>query len=125
MNIAEIAEELSLEEGDCLEIMELFLETGMDDIRKLACAIERGDMKQAAMAAHAVKGASANLRLLDLSEMARQIEVSIHREQWHDRCQETLHLLQVGMISFADDLFRQREPSPLFGRLNQPPRIGI
>jgi HPt (histidine-containing phosphotransfer) domain-containing protein len=120
MNIAELAEYLSLEKEECLEIMGLFVETGMDDLKKLACAIERGDVKQAAMAAHAVKGAAANLRLLDISEKARQIEISIYQGQWHERARESLQFLQDGLISIAEDLRRQQEPVPRVGWLNPP-----
>ena len=74
MNFKELADNLGLEEDEYLELIELFIETGMSDLDKLGSAIEKGDAEESANAAHSIKGASGNLGLMDVYEIAMKIE---------------------------------------------------
>ena len=74
MNIGELAENLGMEEEECLELVELFIETGMSDLDKLQSAIAEKDTEGAAIAAHSLKGASGNLGFTELYEIAKSIE---------------------------------------------------
>ena len=74
MNIKELAENLGLEEDEYLELLELFLDTGMTDIEKLRSAIEEGNAEEAAQAAHSLKGASGNLGLMEIYDVALKSE---------------------------------------------------
>ena len=74
MNIKELAENLGLEEDEYLEIIELFIDTGMADIEKLRTAIEEGNAEEAAQAAHSLKGATGNLGLMEIYDVARKSE---------------------------------------------------
>jgi HPt (histidine-containing phosphotransfer) domain-containing protein len=74
MNFKELAENIGLEEEEYLELIELFIETGISDLDKLQSAIEEGNPEKAANAAHSIKGASSNLGLMELYEVARKIE---------------------------------------------------
>ena len=74
MNIKELAENLGLEEDEYLELFELFLDTGMADIEKLRSAIEEGNAEEAARAAHSLKGASGNLGLMEIYDVALKSE---------------------------------------------------
>lgn len=74
MNIKELAENLGLEEDEYLELVELFIDTGMADIEKLLSAIEEGNAEAAAQAAHSLKGASGNLGLMEIYDVALKTE---------------------------------------------------
>ena len=74
MNFRELAENLGLEEEEYLELIELFIETGMSDLDKLQSAIEEGNPEKAANAAHSIKGAASNLGLMEVYEVAKKIE---------------------------------------------------
>ncbi len=74
MDIKEIAEELGLEEDEFMELIDLFIETSAKDIDRLESAIMNEDPEGIVIAAHSLKGASANLGLMDFSETAKTIE---------------------------------------------------
>jgi len=74
MNINELAENLGLEPDEYMEILELLVVSGQADIASLEQAIATDDAEGVVKAAHSLKGASANLGLMDLSETARDIE---------------------------------------------------
>ena len=74
MNFNELAENVGLREDEFLELVELFVETGMSDLNKLQCAILEGDADKAASAAHSIKGAAGNLGFQEIYEVAKRIE---------------------------------------------------
>ncbi len=78
MNFKELAEDMGLKEDDYMELIDLFIETGMSDLEKLQTAIDEGDPEEAADAAHAVKGAAGNLGIMDFYESAAIIEMEAH-----------------------------------------------
>ncbi|HDG98015.1 MAG TPA: Hpt domain-containing protein [Desulfobacterales bacterium] len=75
MNLEELSSNLGLEKEDYLELLELLVSTGTQDINTLKEAVAANDADRAAKAAHSLKGATANLGLMDLSELARQAEM--------------------------------------------------
>ena len=74
MDIRDLAENLGLEEAEYLELFELFIETGMSDLEKLQSAISVGDSKEARSAAHSLKGAAGNMGLMEIYDLAKEIE---------------------------------------------------
>ena len=74
MDIRQLAENLGLEEEEYLELIGLFIETGVSDLNKLQAAIKEGSAEKAGNAAHSLKGAAMNLGLTELSEIAKEIE---------------------------------------------------
>ena len=74
MNFTKLAEDLGLEEEEYLELIELFIESGTSDLNQLQTAIDEGDAEKAARAAHSLKGASGNLGLMELYEVAKTLE---------------------------------------------------
>ncbi len=74
MNIGELAQDLCLEEWEYLELIELFIETGISELAELHCALEQGDADKAHNAAHSLKGAASSLGLMEAAESAREIE---------------------------------------------------
>jgi len=76
MDFKKFAETLGLEEDEFAELAELFLDTCIGDLEKLDAAIADGNAQEAAKAAHSIKGAAGNLGFLDLSDIAKDIEIA-------------------------------------------------
>lgn len=101
MNIKELAENLGLEEDEYLEILELFLDTGMVDIDKLRSAIEEGNAEEAAQAAHSLKGASGSLGLRKIYDLAMKSEEAA-RNNSLDGLAEYVQTLKEQLNSLAE-----------------------
>jgi histidine phosphotransfer protein HptB len=76
MNFKELADRIGLDEEDYRELIELFMETGMADFDQLKSALDAGDGEQVARSAHTISGASGNLGLMDVHEVAKRIELA-------------------------------------------------
>jgi HPt (histidine-containing phosphotransfer) domain-containing protein len=74
MNIKESAESLGLEVNELIRLIELFMDTGVADLRKLQVAIEAGNTQQVIEAAHAISGASGSLGFMNLQALAKGLE---------------------------------------------------
>jgi HPt (histidine-containing phosphotransfer) domain-containing protein len=74
MNFKELANNLGLEEDEYMELIDLFIKTGRSDLDKFRSAIEEGNGEEAANAAHSLKGAAGSLGLMEISEIAKEIE---------------------------------------------------
>lgn len=69
-----MADNLGLEEGECIELLELFVETTASNLDRLQNGLAAGDSSQVSEAAHTIKGSSANLGLMEIAEAAKGIE---------------------------------------------------
>jgi HPt (histidine-containing phosphotransfer) domain-containing protein len=74
MDIKALADNLGLEEDEYLELADLLVETGMVDLSNMESAFHEGDADAAAGAAHSLKGASGNLGIMDIYELAKTVE---------------------------------------------------
>ncbi len=74
MNFNELAENLGLEKDEFMELVDLFVETGKPQLEQLKEAVEAKDETEIRRVAHSLKGASGNLGLMTISEMAKKIE---------------------------------------------------
>ncbi|GAB6908644.1 putative Hpt domain protein [Desulfosarcina cetonica] len=74
LNFSELAERIGLDESDYRELVELFVETGMADYSQLKTALDDGDNQQVARSAHTISGASGNLGLMQVHEVAKRVE---------------------------------------------------
>lgn len=74
MDIKALADNLGLEEDEYLELVELLVDTGMVDLSNMESAVKAGDSDAAAKAAHSIKGASGNLGIMDIYELAKAVE---------------------------------------------------
>ncbi len=72
-------------EEDYDELLRLHAETTRPQVASLESAHERGDLGAARDLAHAIKGASANLRLDFLSRAAKAVEEAIDHQLPGDR----------------------------------------
>ena len=91
MDFRELAENLGLEEEEYLELIGLFIETGISDLDKLQSATEEGDAEKTANAAHSLKGVAGSLGLMDLYEVAKKIE----KQARNDRLEEITEAAQI------------------------------
>ena len=74
MNFSELAENISLEEDEFFELVELFVKTSASDLDRLQSAIHGGHTQQAVEAAHSVKGAAGSLGFTEIYDIAKAIE---------------------------------------------------
>ena len=74
MNWQTLAENLGLETDEYMELIELFMETGMADYTQLKSAFDTGDADQVARRAHTISGAAGNLGLMEVHALAKSIE---------------------------------------------------
>lgn len=77
MDIKALADNLGLEEDEYLELADLLVETGMVDLSNMESAVKAGDSDTAAKAAHSIKGASGNLGIMDIYELAKTVEAEL------------------------------------------------
>lgn len=76
MNFKELADRIGLDEEDYRELVELFLDTGKADYDQLKVAFADSDNEQVARSAHTISGASGNLGLMNVHELAKRIELA-------------------------------------------------
>ena len=81
MNFKELAENLGLEIDEYKELIELFIDTGASDFEMMQQALAQQDAEQVMRSAHTIKGAAGNLGLMDVSEVAREIEEGASNNQ--------------------------------------------
>ena len=81
MNFKALGEKIGLEEDEYRELVELFLETGMADHDRLKTAFDAGDAQQVARSAHTIQGAAGNMGIMNVHDVAKQIELAAVENQ--------------------------------------------
>jgi HPt (histidine-containing phosphotransfer) domain-containing protein len=79
VNLRELAKNLELEEGELLELINLFLQTTSSELMKFQSALEKMDWALAERMAHSIKGAAGSLGLTDIYDAAKRIEMAVRR----------------------------------------------
>ena len=74
MDLKAVGERLGLEEDEFLEIVEIFIDTADEDIRKLEAANITKNCEAVSEAAHSLKGSAGNLGFMELSEISGKVE---------------------------------------------------
>ncbi|MDY6790952.1 MAG: Hpt domain-containing protein [Thermodesulfobacteriota bacterium] len=74
MELEKLAKNLGLDQEDIRELFELYVETTTTDLAELKGAIEANDAQLAHTRAHSIKGASGNLGLDEMYDLAKQID---------------------------------------------------
>ncbi len=74
MDFQKLADSIGFEQADYLELIELFVETSLNDIKKIGRAIEKNDPEAAAGGIHSIKGAAGNLGLMEIYDTAQKLE---------------------------------------------------
>jgi HPt (histidine-containing phosphotransfer) domain-containing protein len=75
MNIQALAENLELAVEEIIQLMKLFHESSMGDLKILQSAWAHGAAPEVAEAAHSIKGGAINLGLQGIHKVAKEIEV--------------------------------------------------
>lgn len=75
IDINEIANELDFTIDDVRMLIGIFLDTAQDSLNNLETSIRENNFEEIAQFAHSIKGSSANLRLKEISELAKTIEL--------------------------------------------------
>jgi HPt (histidine-containing phosphotransfer) domain-containing protein len=73
LNFKELSKNLGLEEEEYMELLELFVKTGIADLNELWIAVDMANAEKAARIAHSLKGAALNLGLHEFHELAETI----------------------------------------------------
>ncbi len=89
------------------EVVQVFLETTPIMLADLNEAVKSGNAAEITAAAHSIKGASANIGALIVSETARKLELMGKTEEIADAAKETEELIQEidALVSFAKEKF--------------------
>jgi histidine phosphotransfer protein HptB len=74
MELEKLAERLGLDVEDIRELLELYVETTTSDLAELKGAIETKNTQLVHAKAHTIKGASGNLGLDKMYELAKEID---------------------------------------------------
>ena len=93
MNLKEIGERIGLDEDEYIEMIELFVESGGEDLQKLEAAIKEADTEKAHEASHSIKGSSGSLMLDAVYEIAKSMD-DILRIGKFDNVEEMLNKLR-------------------------------
>jgi HPt (histidine-containing phosphotransfer) domain-containing protein len=93
MNFKEIGEKIGLDEDEYIEMIELFVESGGEDLNNLEAAIKEADAEKAHQASHSIKGSSGSLMLDTIYEIAKSMD-DILRTGKVDNVEEMLNKLR-------------------------------
>ncbi|MGB9715378.1 MAG: Hpt domain-containing protein [Thermodesulfovibrionales bacterium] len=75
MNFTELAENAGLEEGEFRELMKVFIERSLLDLKRLQNSLDKGNLQGIVEAAHSIKGAAGNLYFEEVYQIAKDIEM--------------------------------------------------
>ncbi|MDC0933886.1 Hpt domain-containing protein [Arcobacteraceae bacterium] len=76
INLQKIADELEFDLEDVEMLIEVFLESALESLLALDAAIKERNFVIIFESAHAIKGSSANLTLIEISDTAKTIETA-------------------------------------------------
>ena len=108
MNLKEIGERIGLDEDEYIEMIELFVESGGEDLNKLEAAIKEADAEKAHEASHSIKGSSGSLMLDAVYEIAKSMD-DILRIGKFDNVEEMLNKLRSEYETIKMAFLEKRE----------------
>ncbi|MBF0200752.1 MAG: Hpt domain-containing protein [Desulfamplus sp.] len=80
MDFEHMASEIGIDREDFIELAEMLVDVSNNDMAQFEQAAAQGDLKKAAMAAHSIKGAAANLGFMEIAKAAETLEKSAKAE---------------------------------------------
>ncbi len=101
IDLQKIADELDFDLEDIEMLMEVFLETAHESLENLKIAIDTNNYENIFQSAHALKGSAANLTLMDISNLAKEIEHEA-RESNSINYQEKFSILENMILNLQD-----------------------
>ena len=93
MHFKKLGEKIGLDEDAYIEMIELFVESGGEDLQKLEATIKEADAEKAHEASHSIKGSSGSLMLDTIYEIAKSMD-DILRTGKFDNVDELLNRLR-------------------------------
>ena len=111
MHIVETATKLGLSVAEIKELLDVFIDTTLDDLQGLEHSLKEKNGEALATHAHSIKGAAGSLELTPISSLAAEIEVQAHK----------------GKVTGVDSLLVQlkdqvAELAQALGKTPQPPK---
>jgi len=103
MNLTALAENLDLEKEECLAIMELFIKTSTSSLNQLQLALGEGEAEKVMKCAHFIKGAASNLRLMNIVEAAKRMEMGASKKNL-DGATEAVRTIKEELGRIAESL---------------------
>ncbi len=107
MDIEALAQTLDFDIEDVAVLVELFVENAQVSLANIEEAIEGNDIVAIQNEAHAIKGSAANLMLVDIQDMAREMEEAAKSNQkinylsLFSQIEEKIERLSEVQISYA------------------------
>lgn len=99
-DLKETAAHLGLERAEYMELLDLFIGTGLTDLEIMDAAVLRADWEAAAEAAHSIKGAAGSLGLDSLYASALDVERKA-RENSHEPLAASILVLRRELDALA------------------------
>ena len=84
MNPNELMEKLGLSREEMAELVALFVDSCRKDLEQMSAALAAEDARGVSEAAHSIKGASGNMRFMQVYELARMIEEKAKEKSFAD-----------------------------------------
>jgi HPt (histidine-containing phosphotransfer) domain-containing protein len=81
VDLQKIADELEFDLDDVKMLIDVFTESTIKSMKTLKIAIDNNDFDNIFKSAHAISGSSANLTLMDISDLAKSIETESRKSQ--------------------------------------------
>ena len=114
MTINKLAQNIGLEIEDFIEIFEIYRDATTADMQELKAALKAGDPQGVSRKAHSIKGASVNLGLNELFELAKEIEDNARESNlnrveglvrnFSERYEKTIADLKKAMPGFPENI---------------------
>ena len=108
MNFKELGESIGLDEDEYIEMIELFVESGEEDLQKLEIAIKEANAEKAHEASHSIKGSSGSLMLDAIYEIAKSMD-DILRTGEFENVEEMLNNLRSEYETLKMAFLEKRE----------------
>jgi len=80
IDLQKIADELDFDLEDVEMLLEVFLESASESLAELKNGIESNNFETIFHAAHAMKGSASNLTLHEISDIAKELELTARAE---------------------------------------------
>ncbi len=80
INLQNIADTLDFDLEDIEMLMEVFIETTTQELQNIQIACDENNFEVISQIAHSIKGSAANLTLMEISNLAKDIEYSAKEE---------------------------------------------
>jgi HPt (histidine-containing phosphotransfer) domain-containing protein len=84
IDLQKLADELDFDLEDVEMLLGVFLDSAESTLKKMREAIEKNDKEGLFHLAHSIKGSALNLRLTDISELAKEIEMRARNDEEYD-----------------------------------------